>query len=274
MGATLTYANYDPAFKNKTDTYVPGFAALADFTADKWVALTDFINPKTNVGLKGEKERVRIGPVFGSVKPKEEQKMKDLPSDKREEKVKESETETPRDPELEGGKAPDKSPKEIITKPEEVIKAEVLPPIISLSEPQEQQLAVPPAASGSPSPEASPIEPPEQLAVPPAASGSPSPEASPIEPPEQLAVPPAASGSPSPEAGPIEPPEQEHPVSKLSGEPMETTASGPEGTATAAVVQPEEEVRFCGPWALNGVHRQLYVHPYSTHADHWQQWQC
>ena len=69
MGATLAYANYDPQFKEDVDMYVPGFAALADFAADKWVNLVDYVNPKQNasVGLKTEKEKVKM---FESLKPK------------------------------------------------------------------------------------------------------------------------------------------------------------------------------------------------------------
>ena len=71
LGATLAYANYDPGFKEDVNKYVPGFAALADFAADRWVDLVDFVNPKQNasVGLKTEKERVKM---FESIKPKED----------------------------------------------------------------------------------------------------------------------------------------------------------------------------------------------------------
>ena len=69
VGAALAYANYDPGFKEDVNTYVPGFSALADFAADRWVDLVDFVNPKqnTSVGLKTEKERVKM---FESLKPK------------------------------------------------------------------------------------------------------------------------------------------------------------------------------------------------------------
>ena len=65
LGGTLAYANYDPGFKDKVNSYVPGFASLADFSADKWVALMDSVNPKQspNVGLKGEKDKVKMGPI-------------------------------------------------------------------------------------------------------------------------------------------------------------------------------------------------------------------
>ena len=72
LGGTLAYANYDPIFKKSADSYVPGFSALADFVADKWVDFTDYVNPKQspNVGLKGERPKPKreIDPVA----PKEE----------------------------------------------------------------------------------------------------------------------------------------------------------------------------------------------------------
>lgn len=72
LGATLVYANYDPIFKNTVNIYVPGFTSLADSAADKWVDLVDYINPKQSpsVGLKGEREKVKVGPIFEPVKPK------------------------------------------------------------------------------------------------------------------------------------------------------------------------------------------------------------
>ena len=68
LGGTLAYANYDPGFKEKVNSYVPGFSSLADFAADKWVDLMDYVNPKqsSNVGLKEEKNKVKIGPGFQS----------------------------------------------------------------------------------------------------------------------------------------------------------------------------------------------------------------
>ena len=38
--ATVAYANYDPAFKNRVNEYVPGFGKLSDFVADKWVSIS------------------------------------------------------------------------------------------------------------------------------------------------------------------------------------------------------------------------------------------
>lgn len=77
LGGTLAYANYDPIFKENADSYVPGFSALADFVADKWVDFTDYINPKQspNIGLKGERPKAKgdidpVGPKKETAKTK------------------------------------------------------------------------------------------------------------------------------------------------------------------------------------------------------------
>ena len=61
LGGTLAYANYDPIFKESVNSYVPGFSALTDFAADKWVDFIDYVNPKhsPNVGLKGERPKTK-----------------------------------------------------------------------------------------------------------------------------------------------------------------------------------------------------------------------
>lgn len=72
LGGTLAYANYDPRFKENANSYVPGFSALADFAADKWVDFTDYINPKQspNIGLKGERPKAKA--EIDTVAPKKE----------------------------------------------------------------------------------------------------------------------------------------------------------------------------------------------------------
>ena len=77
LGGTLAYANYDPMFKESVDSYVPGFSALTDFAADKWVDLIDYVNPKQspNVGLKGERPKAKeeidlVGPKKETAKTK------------------------------------------------------------------------------------------------------------------------------------------------------------------------------------------------------------
>ena len=54
IGGSLVYANYNPSFRYRADEYIPGFAQLADFAADKWVDIIDTIKPKPTekVGLK------------------------------------------------------------------------------------------------------------------------------------------------------------------------------------------------------------------------------
>lgn len=54
IGGSLVYANYNPSFRNKADKYVPGFARLADFAADRWVDISDTVKPTSvdRVGLK------------------------------------------------------------------------------------------------------------------------------------------------------------------------------------------------------------------------------
>ena len=54
IGGSLVYASYNPSFHNKADKYVPGFARLADFTADRWMDLSDTVKPTSvdRVGLK------------------------------------------------------------------------------------------------------------------------------------------------------------------------------------------------------------------------------
>lgn len=54
IGGSLVYANNNPSFRNKADEYVPGFARLADFAADKWVHVSDTVKPTSvdKVGLK------------------------------------------------------------------------------------------------------------------------------------------------------------------------------------------------------------------------------
>ena len=54
IGGSLVYANYNPSFRNKADEYVPGFARLADFAADKWVNVSATVKPTSvdKVGLK------------------------------------------------------------------------------------------------------------------------------------------------------------------------------------------------------------------------------
>ena len=70
VGGSLTYANYDPSFRYKVEEYIPGFASLADFAADKWVDMVDTIKPRSTdkVGLKKD-----FGSVSESKLPKPKQ---------------------------------------------------------------------------------------------------------------------------------------------------------------------------------------------------------
>ena len=45
IGGSLVYANHNPLFRSKADEYVPGFARLADFAADKWATVKDTVKP-------------------------------------------------------------------------------------------------------------------------------------------------------------------------------------------------------------------------------------
>jgi hypothetical protein len=58
IGGSLVYANYNPSFRNKADMYIPGFARLTDFAADRWVDIsgtvkltsTDRVELKNDLG--------------------------------------------------------------------------------------------------------------------------------------------------------------------------------------------------------------------------------
>lgn len=72
MGGALTYANYDPVFKNRADLYVPGFARWADAAADMYIDLVDAIGVRGRQGSKEEpssglgvhKKNVKLGTVL------------------------------------------------------------------------------------------------------------------------------------------------------------------------------------------------------------------
>ena len=42
----LSYANYNPVFKNRVNETIPGFSALVDEAADVYVSIKDYFNPK------------------------------------------------------------------------------------------------------------------------------------------------------------------------------------------------------------------------------------
>ncbi len=52
VGGVLAYSNYNPVFKNQVNERIPGFASLSDKTADIWVDITGYFNPKPQGGKK------------------------------------------------------------------------------------------------------------------------------------------------------------------------------------------------------------------------------
>lgn len=50
------YGNYNPVFKNQVNEKIPWFASWADKTADAWVDVTDYFNPKPGEYKKREED--------------------------------------------------------------------------------------------------------------------------------------------------------------------------------------------------------------------------
>ena len=73
IGGSLVYANYNPSFRYKIDKYIPGFAGLADFAADKWVDIIDTIKPNST-------EKVGLKKDLGSISAKPSETKKHTPS--------------------------------------------------------------------------------------------------------------------------------------------------------------------------------------------------
>ncbi len=65
IGGSLVYANYNPSFRNKADMYVPGFARIADFAADRLVDIsgtvklssTDRVELKNDLGSQSSNHK-------------------------------------------------------------------------------------------------------------------------------------------------------------------------------------------------------------------------
>ncbi len=58
-GGSLIYANYNPVFKNQVNETIPGFSKCADKSADLWVSMTEYFNPKPKSGVVASPDKVQ-----------------------------------------------------------------------------------------------------------------------------------------------------------------------------------------------------------------------
>lgn len=73
------YGNYDPVFKNQVNEKIPGFASWTEKSADVWVNVTDYFNPKPGDYKKREKDE-KFAYEFNKAKAPLEELLKKSPS--------------------------------------------------------------------------------------------------------------------------------------------------------------------------------------------------